>query len=71
MDGKSKLTLALVWVLVRSFEGVQNRRELLDWAQSVTKEYDGVCVSDFTLSWKDGRAMCAIINKHRLSDVFV
>ena len=66
MDGNPKIILGLVWRLILNFEVMQTKKDLLEWAQSVTQDCEGVAVRDFTHSWKDGRAFCAIISKHRL-----
>ena len=65
VKGKPKITLALVWMLILNFEVVQPKPALLEWAQNVTRDYNGVDVKNFTHSWKDGRAFCAVIHKHR------
>ena len=41
------------------------KKELLEWAQRATEGYDEVSVKDFTHSWKNGMAFCAIIDRHR------
>lgn len=41
------------------------KKELLEWAQRATEGYDDVSVKDFTHSWKNGMAFCAIIDRHR------
>merc|ERR1712114_107013 len=35
---------------------------ILIWCQCRTREYDDVHISDFTQSWADGRAFCALIH---------
>ena len=35
---------------------------ILIWCQCRTREYDNVTISDFTTSWADGRAFCALIH---------
>ena len=65
VKGNPKITLALVRRLILNFEVVEPKPALLEWAQNVTRDYDGVDVRNFTHSWTDGRAFCAIINKHR------
>ena len=35
---------------------------ILIWCQCRTREYDNVDIKDFTTSWADGRAFCALIH---------
>ncbi|CAI8008649.1 Dystonin, partial [Geodia barretti] len=41
------------------------KKKLLQWAQAATEGYEEVEVRNFTTSWKDGLAFCAIIDRHR------
>jgi len=34
------------------------------WAKNNTIAYDGVSVTDFSSSWKDGLAFCALVSSH-------
>ena len=45
------------------------KKELLEWAQRATEGYEEVSVKDFTKSWKNGMAFCAIIDRHRYVNI--
>jgi len=72
IDGNLKIILGLIWTLILRFtiadineEGVSAKAGLLLWCQRKTAGYPGVDVVDFTTSWTDGLALCAIINRYR------
>ena len=65
----------LLWTLILRFtisgiqvDGVSAKEGLLLWCQRKTQGYAGVDVYNFTSSWTDGLAFCALLNKYR-SDV--
>jgi len=69
VDCKSGAILGMVWVIIHKFavsninEGNMSAKEgLLLWAQRNTAGYRGVKVENFTTSWKDGLAFCALIH---------
>jgi len=71
-DHNEKLILGMVWTLILRFEiqdisveDLTAREGLLLWCQKKTKGYRGVDVQNFTRSWHDGLAFCALIHKHR------
>jgi len=39
--------------------------ELLDWSVDVTRRYAGIKLTNWTTSWRNGLAFCAIINHFR------
>ncbi|KZW01516.1 hypothetical protein EXIGLDRAFT_64789 [Exidia glandulosa HHB12029] len=72
IDGNLKLILGMIWTLILRFtiadiseEGVSAKEGLLLWCQRKTAPYKEVDVQDFTYSWQDGLALCALIHCHR------
>ncbi|KIM63382.1 hypothetical protein SCLCIDRAFT_24265 [Scleroderma citrinum Foug A] len=72
IDGNLKLILGMIWTLVLRFtiadiseEGLSAKEGLLLWCQRKTVPYKEVDVQDFSLSWSDGLALCALIHCHR------
>ncbi|KAI4517766.1 hypothetical protein K523DRAFT_418455 [Schizophyllum commune Tattone D] len=72
IDGNLKLILGMIWTLILRFtiadiseEGLSAKEGLLLWCQRKTEPYKEVDVQDFTYSWQDGLALCALIHCHR------
>lgn len=72
MEGNRKLILGMIWSLVLRFviadineEGSHAKEGLLLWCQRKTTGYEEVDISNFTKSWQDGLAFCALIHRHR------
>lgn len=72
VDGNRKIILGLIWTLILRFtisdineEGMTAREGLLLWCQRKTACYDEVEVRDFSASWNDGLAFCALLDIHR------
>ncbi|XP_048850676.1 EH domain-binding protein 1-like protein 1 isoform X10 [Brienomyrus brachyistius] len=41
---------------------VNSSQSLLEWCQEITKQYKGVKVTNFSTSWRNGLAFCAILH---------
>ncbi|KAL6631173.1 calponin homology domain-containing protein [Neocallimastix sp. 'constans'] len=73
VDSNPKLILGLIWTIILRFtiaeiseEGLNAKEGLLLWCQRQTADYKPeVNVKDFTFSWKDGLALCALIHHNR------
>ncbi|XP_012876353.1 PREDICTED: EH domain-binding protein 1-like protein 1 [Dipodomys ordii] len=42
---------------------VSSSQSLLEWCREVTAGYQGVCITNFTTSWRNGLAFCAILHR--------
>ncbi|KAJ1916952.1 alpha-actinin [Mycoemilia scoparia] len=72
VDANPKLILGMIWTIILRFtiamiseEGLTAKDGLLLWCQRKTAPYHDVNVVDFTYSWQDGLAFCALIHRHR------
>ncbi|KAH3767700.1 gelation factor [Pelomyxa schiedti] len=64
IDGNLKLILGLIWTIILRYQIQKGREEanknaLLDWVRSKIPEYN---INNFTDSWADGMAICALVN---------
>lgn len=46
-------------------ESIARSSKLLSWCQRQTEGYRNVRVTDLTMSWKSGLALCALIDRYR------
>ncbi|KAK4047110.1 hypothetical protein OIO90_006312 [Microbotryomycetes sp. JL221] len=72
VDGNRKLILGMIWSLVLRFtiadieeEGTHAKEGLLLWCQRRTEPYPEVNIENFSKSFQDGLAFCALIHRHR------
>lgn len=65
-DGNLKLILGLIWCTILKYQmGDVGLDSLLKWCQGQTVRYDNVEIEDYTSSFQDGMALCAILdNQH-------
>ncbi|KAG6977044.1 hypothetical protein JG688_00000742 [Phytophthora aleatoria] len=71
LDGNNKLVLGLMWTLIKAFqvaeidvEGVSGKDGLLLWVNRSLADYPTVQVKNFSGSWADGMAFCALIHRY-------
>lgn len=48
---------------------VNAREGLIRWCRKMTDEYENVCITNFSSSWSDGLAFCALLH-HFMPDAF-
>jgi len=72
VDKNLKLILGMVWTIILRFaiadiseEELNAKEALLLWCKKKTNGYRDVLVENFTNSWQDGLALCALIHAHR------
>ena len=75
VDGDLTLILGMIWTIIQQYqiadiseEELTAKEALLLWCQKKTKGYrdvDPPGIKNFTTSWCDGLALCALIHKHR------
>ncbi|CEG46767.1 alpha actinin [Plasmopara halstedii] len=71
LDGNNKLVLGLMWTLIKAFqvaeidvEGVSGKDGLLLWVNRSLADYPTIDVKNFSASWADGMAFCALIHRY-------
>lgn len=69
LDHNRKLILGMIWVLIHKFtiadSGIEGKEGLLLWCRKNTQGYKNVNVENFSTSWQDGLAFCALIHRFR------
>jgi len=72
VDCNAKMILGMLWTIILRFaisdisvEELSAKEGLLLWCQRKTEGYKNVKVENFTFSFQDGLALCALIHKHR------
>jgi actinin alpha len=72
VDCDTKMLLGMVWAIILDYqikgisvEELTAKEGLLLWCQRKTAGYRDVKVENFTTSWVDGLAFCALIHRHR------
>ncbi|KAJ8269398.1 hypothetical protein COCON_G00120050 [Conger conger] len=46
-----------------SSNGASIKQKILQWCQNKTRNYEGVCIENFSSSWCDGLAFCALVHR--------
>ncbi|KAI4901901.1 hypothetical protein NFI96_022255 [Prochilodus magdalenae] len=77
VDGNHKLILGLIWSIILHWQvkdvmkdvmadlkETNSEKILLSWVRQSTKNYPHVNVMNFSSSWEDGLAFCALIHSH-------
>lgn len=59
------LTSSLYFSHSATPESIARSSKLLNWCQRQTEGYRNVNVTDLTMSWKSGLALCALIDRYR------
>jgi len=74
IDASEIQIMGFIWAIMRSFlkigdghddDRLSAQEALLMWVRNTTAGYPGVDVKNFTKSWHDGLAFCALIHKFR------
>eukprot|EP01105_Mastigella_eilhardi_P022404 TRINITY_DN5511_c0_g1_i1.p1 TRINITY_DN5511_c0_g1~~TRINITY_DN5511_c0_g1_i1.p1 ORF type:complete len:1116 (+),score=406.44 TRINITY_DN5511_c0_g1_i1:66-3350(+) len=72
VDHDEKMILGMIWSIILDYqikgisvEEMSAREGLLRWCQRKTAGYKDVKVDNFTTSWVDGLAFCALLHAHR------
>lgn len=66
VDGNTKLTLGLVWTIIKKFaiRDEPGNEKLLKWCKAVTSGYN-IPITNFGKCWQDGMGFNAIIHRFR------